>query len=58
MGINPDLQNQINKLIREHQFTSVRQENKKHRQGSLDWWKIIDRMTGRNMPIIQHQNVQ
>ena len=47
MGINPDLQNQINKLIREHQIRAVRQENKKHKQGSRGWWKTVDRMTGR-----------
>ena len=47
MGINPDLQNQINKLIREHQIRAVRQENKKHNQGSRGWWKTVDRMTGR-----------
>ena len=46
-GINPDLQNQINKLIREHQIRAVRQENKKHHQGSRSWWKTVDRMTGR-----------
>ena len=28
MGINPDLQNQINELIRDHQIRAVRQENK------------------------------
>ena len=47
MGINPDLQNQINKLIREHQIRAVRQENKKHNQGSRSWWKTVDRITGR-----------
>ena len=31
MGVNSDVQNQINKLIRKHQIRSVRQENKKHR---------------------------
>ena len=37
MGINPDLQNQINKFIREHQIRAVRQEkistNKDHGVG-------------------------
>ena len=47
MGINPDLQNQINKLIRNHQIRAVRQENKKHKQGSRGWWRTVDRMTGR-----------
>ena len=46
MGINPDLQNQINKLIHEHQIRAVRQENNKHKQGSRGWWKTVDRMTG------------
>ena len=47
MGINPDLQNHINKLICEHQIRAVRQENKKHNQGSRGWWKTVDRMTER-----------
>ena len=47
MGINPNLQNQINKLIREHQIRAVRQENNKHKQGSRGWWKTVDRMTER-----------
>ena len=47
MGINPDLQNQINKLIRNHQIRAVRQENKKHKPGSRGWWRTVDRMTGR-----------
>ena len=47
MGINPDLQNQINKLIRNHQIRAVRQDNKKHKQGSRGWWRTVDRMTGR-----------
>ena len=47
MEINLDLQTQINILIREHQNRSVRQENKKRKQGSRNWWKTVDRMTGR-----------
>ena len=47
MGINPDLQNQINKLIREHQIRAVKQEKNKHKQGSRSWWKTVNRMTGR-----------
>ena len=40
MGINPDLQNQINKFIREHQIRAVRQEkistNKDHGVGGKE----------------------
>ena len=47
MGINPDLQNQINKSIRNHQIRAARQENKKRKQGSRGWWRTVDRITGR-----------
>ena len=42
MGINPDLQNQINNLIREIKLDLKGKKTKKHRQGSRHWWKIVD----------------
>ena len=37
MGINPDIQNQISELTREHQIRSARLEKKKHRKRSRNW---------------------
>ena len=42
MGINPDLQDQINELICEYQIRSASLEKKKHRKRSRNWWKTIE----------------
>ena len=42
------LQDQINKLIRENQVNTVKQENKNQKTGSKWWWSNVNSITGRN----------
>ena len=37
-GINPELQERINKVIRENQISAVREENRKSKRGIKEWW--------------------
>ncbi len=51
---NTRLQTQINNLIRRNQLNAVRNENRKCKSGTKDWWSNINKITGRNnnkMPI-------
>ena len=41
MGINPELQEKINILIRENQIRAVKAENRKFKRGSKEWWKPL-----------------
>ena len=44
---NVELQDRINKLIREHQVRAVEKENQKHNSGSKQWWNTVNKITGR-----------
>ena len=46
-GANTDLQERINKLIRENQIRAVRDENRKYQMGAKGWWNTVNRITGR-----------
>ena len=46
-GANTDLQERINKLIRENQIRAVRNENRKYQIGAKGWWNTVNRITGR-----------
>ena len=46
-GINPELQERINKVIRENQISAVREENRKSKRGTKEWWKTVNKITGR-----------
>ena len=46
-GINPELQERINKVIRENQISAVREENRKFKQGTKEWWRTVNKLTGR-----------
>ena len=45
---NTRIQTQINKLIRRNQLNAVRNENRKYKSGTKDWWSNINKITGRN----------
>ena len=47
MGINPEVQEKINKLIRENQISAVRGENRKFKRGTKEWWRTVNKITGR-----------
>ena len=49
IGVNPDIQQRINKLIRLNQIRSVNEENRKYNQGSRKWWDTGNRITGRKV---------
>ena len=49
IGVNPDIQERINKLIRLNQIRSVNEENRKYNQGSRKWWDTVNRITGRKV---------
>ena len=49
IGVNPDIQERINKLIRLNQIRSVNEENRKYNQGSRKWWDTLNRITGRKV---------
>ena len=46
-GANTDLQERINKLIRENQIRAVRNENRKYQIGAKGWWNTVNRIMGR-----------
>ena len=46
-GANTDLQERINKLIRENQIRAVRDENRKYQMGAKGWCNTVNRITGR-----------
>ena len=46
-GINPEVQEKINRLIRENQVSAVRGENRKFKRGTKEWWRTINKITGR-----------
>ena len=46
-GANTDLQERINKLIRENQIRGVRNEDRKYQIGAKGWWNTANRITGR-----------
>ncbi len=48
-GANTDLQEKINKLIRENQIRAVSNENKKYKQGEKGWWNTVNKITGRSI---------
>ena len=43
-GANTDLQERINKLIRENQIRAVRNENRKYQIGANGWWNTLNRI--------------
>ena len=45
---NTWIQTKINKLIRRNQLNAVRNENRKYKSGTKDWWSNINKITGRN----------
>ena len=45
---NTRIQTQINKLIRRNQLNAVRNESRKSKSGTKDWWSNINKITGRN----------
>ena len=49
IGVNPDIQERINKLIRLNQIRSVNEENRKYNQGSRKWWDTVNRIIGRKV---------
>ena len=46
-GVNTDLQERINKIIRENQIRAVRNNNRKYQIGAKGWWNTVNRITGR-----------
>ena len=46
-GINPELQERINKVIRENQISAVREESRKSKRGTKEWWRTVNKITGR-----------
>ena len=46
-GANTDLQERINKLIRENQVRAVRNEDRKYQIGAKGWWNTVNRITRR-----------
>lgn len=46
---NIELQDRINKLIREYQVCAVEKENRKHNSGSKQWWNTVNKITGRKL---------
>ena len=49
IGVNPDIQERINKLIRLNQIRSVNEENRKYNQGSRKWSDTVNGITGRKV---------
>ena len=49
IGVNPDIQERINNLIRLNQIRSVNEENRKYNQGSRKWWDTVNGITGRKV---------
>ena len=47
-GISTELQEKINKLIRENQIRAVKDENRKSKRGSKEWWRTVNKITGRS----------
>ena len=56
-GANTDLQERINKLIRENQIRAVRNENRTYQIGAKGWWNTVNKITGRTtkseLPLVQ-----
>ena len=48
MGISPELQEKINILIRDNQIRAVKAENRKFKRGSKEWWRTVNKITGRS----------
>ena len=48
-GANTELQERINKLIRDNQIRAVSNENKKYKQGAKGWWNTVNKITGRSI---------
>lgn len=46
-GVNNDLQERSDELIREDLFRSVYHENRKNNFGFKNWWDAVNRITGR-----------
>jgi hypothetical protein len=51
MGISPELQEKINILIRENQIRAVKAENRKFKRGSKEWWRTVNKITGRSINV-------
>jgi hypothetical protein len=49
MGISPELQEKINTLIRENQIRAVKAENRKFKRVSKEWWRTVNKITGRSI---------
>jgi hypothetical protein len=47
-GISTELQENINKLIRENQIRAVKDENRKFKRGSKEWWRTVNKITGQS----------
>ena len=48
-GTNTELQERINKLIRDNQLRAVSNENKNYKQGAKCWWNTVNKITGRSI---------
>ena len=46
-GINSELQERINKVIRENQISAVREESRKSKRGTKEWSRTVNKITGR-----------
>ena len=46
-GVNKQLQNKINTLIRQNMVRAVKNENRKNASGSKKWWDTVIKITGR-----------
>ena len=45
------LQEKINILIRENQIRAVKAENRKFKRGSKEWWRTVNKITGRSINV-------
>ena len=45
IGVNPDIQERINKLIRLNQIRSVNEENRKYNQESQKCWDTVNKQS-------------
>ena len=51
------LQEKINILIRENQIRAVKAENRKFKRGSKEWWRTVNKITGRSINVDRVRSV-
>ncbi len=54
MGISPTRLEKNNKLIRENQIRAIQHENRKFKRGSTEWWRTVNKITGRSNVIVSY----